>query len=333
MLKKIILFWSFILVALAALVLFFELDTVSRQQEETIMILRGQNAFQIANDLKAEGYIKSKTVFLFRVASKGDLRQLKAGKYDLKELNEDQIIEQLVSGRTVAANATIIPGWTIKDIGLALAANKIAKADDFTKVVGADAIAELKNEYDFLDSLPQGADLEGFLTPDTYELPDGAEASDLVKLALDNFGKNFDKQMRNDVLSGKRTIFEIVAMASLLEKEVRTFEDKKIVAGILWKRREAGMPLQVDSALLYYRVPGADTGAINKDSESRYNTYRYSGLPIGPICNPGLESIEAAIYPLESEYWFYLSKPDGTTVFSKNYGDHLINKAKYLDNL
>lgn len=99
-------------------------------------------------------------------------------------------------------------------------------------------------------------------------------------------------------------------MASLLEKEVKTKEEKELAAGILWKRLESGMPLQVDAAM---------------------ETYARLGLPAGPICNPGLESILASIYPESSEYWYYLSTPDGITIFSKTLEEHNIAKAKYLE--
>ena len=134
---------------------------------------------------------------------------------------------------------------------------------------------------------------------------------------------------RQELKNQGKTVPDIVTMASILEKEVKTMNDKKIVAGILWKRLEAGMPLQVDSSLLYYKASGS--GTFDKEIDSPYNTYKYSGLPAGPICNPGIESIEAAISPQESKYWYYLSAKDGTTIFSKTYDEHLANKAKYLD--
>jgi len=330
--KKILISTGFVLVVLAALVLFFEFDVAYRNPGDTITILRGQNALQIANDLKAEGYIASKAVFLAKVFPRGDLRQLKAGEYDLNGLDLDRIVERLVSGKTVAANITIIPGWNIEDIAASLATAKVVAASDFEAAAGPDGAAAQKGEYDFLASLPAAAGLEGFLAPDTYQLPDDAGAVDITKLALDNFDRNLTVAMRADISASKRTVFEVVTMASLLEMEVKTLDDKKLVAGILWKRLVAGMPLQVDSTLLYYKVTGAASGVINKESDSKYNTYRYAGLPAGPICNPGLESIEAAIYPVESEFWYYLSAKDGTTIFSRNYGDHLINKAKYIDN-
>jgi len=105
----------------------------------------------------------------------------------------------------------------------------------------------------------------------------------------------------------------------LLEKEIISFEDKQIVSGILWKRLKAGIPLQVDATLLY-----------PLEDNSPYNTYKHLGLPLGPICNPGLESIKAAIYPQNSPYWYYLSKPNKETVFSKTLEEHNLAKAKYL---
>jgi len=175
--------------------------------------------------------------------------------------------------------------------------------------------------------------LEGFLAPDTYQISTQSHVDSLVASALQNFEQNLTPQMRQDIAAQNKSIFEIVTMASMLEKEVKSLTDKKLVAGILWKRLETGMPLQVDSTLLYYKIPGANQGQIDKTIDSPYNTYRYTGLPAGPICNPGQESLKAAIYPQKSDYWYYLSTPQGDTIFSRSYGEHLINKAKYLDNL
>jgi UPF0755 protein len=120
-------------------------------------------------------------------------------------------------------------------------------------------------------------------------------------------------------------------MASLLEKEVKSLEDKKIVSGILWKRLENNMPLQVDATISF--ITGKKDANISIEEtkiDSPYNTYKYRGLPLGPICNPGLESIIAAIYPETSNYWFYLSTPEGKTIFSKTLDEHNIAKQKYL---
>jgi len=121
-------------------------------------------------------------------------------------------------------------------------------------------------------------------------------------------------------------------MASLLEKEVKTKEEKELVSGILWKRIESGIPLQVDATIIY--ITDKKTNKVSYEEtqiNSFYNTYKYRGLPKGPISNPGLDSILAALYPKESDYWYYLSTPNGQTIFSHTLEEHNIAKAKYLD--
>jgi len=147
---------------------------------------------------------------------------------------------------------------------------------------------------------------------------------------LSNFEKKLTQELKDEIQKQKKSVFDIITMAAMLEKEVRTLSDKKIVSGILWKRLEAGMPLQID-ATINYITGKSDPGATIKDTkiDSPYNTYKYKGLPKGPISNPGMSSITAAIEPTDSPYWFYLS--DGATYFSKTLEEHNVNKAKYLD--
>ncbi|MFA6376369.1 MAG: endolytic transglycosylase MltG [Candidatus Paceibacterota bacterium] len=303
----------------------FEFHLAPRQQKDTIMILRGENALQIANDLKAEGYIKSKVIFIFLVLKEGNLKKLKAGEYDFKGLDYRAIIDKLLKGQVIVKTATVIPGWTIRDIAASPQIKEIIPNENFS---GA-ASDELRGKFDFLDSLPADDDLEGYLFPDTYQFPKDTDADGLAVLMLENFDKKLIPAFRDKIKVRGISIHEAVIMASILEKEVITLEDKKIVAGILYKRLEVKMPLQVDCTLLYSKT--GELKAFDREIDSLYNTYRYAGLPPGPICNPGIESIEAAIEPLDSPYWFYLSAPEGTTYFSKTYDEHLANKAKYLD--
>ena len=148
---------------------------------------------------------------------------------------------------------------------------------------------------------------------------------------LENFDLKLTLELRQEIASQEKTIFEIVTMASLLEKEVRTLDDRKLVAGILWKRLENKVPLQVDATVAY--ITGKKTTKVSKEDteiDSAYNTYKYLGLPLGPICNPGIESIVASLYPQDSNYWYYLSTPEGETIFSRTLQEHNIAKAKYL---
>ncbi len=139
---------------------------------------------------------------------------------------------------------------------------------------------------------------EGYLFPDTYFLTGRETEEDIIKIMEDNF-----KKRAGEVKP------EILIMASLLEKESKISEERKIISGILWKRLEAGMPLQVDAEL---------------------DTYLYKELPSAPICNPGLDSIEAALNPVESEHWYYLHDKNGIIHYAKTFEEHKINKAKYL---
>ena len=145
-----------------------------------------------------------------------------------------------------------------------------------------------------------GDNLEGYLFPDTYQFPVGVGSEEVEKTMKDNFFKK---------TGGLKITEDIVIMASLIEKEVRIKEDKELVSGILWKRLRIGMPLQVDAEKW---------------------TYQNRGLPENPIASPGLESIKAAIYPKDSQYWYYLSTSEGLTIFSRTLEEHNMARAKYL---
>ncbi len=138
--------------------------------------------------------------------------------------------------------------------------------------------------------------------------------------------------MLEKIKEQNKTVHEIITLASIIEKEVRSEKDMALVAGILLKRLEIGMPLEVDSTINY--ITGKNDPSVQSvdlQINSPYNTYKNYGLPPGPISNPGLASIKAAVYPEESDYLFYLNRQDtGETIFSKNYDEHLTNKYKYL---
>lgn len=151
--------------------------------------------------------------------------------------------------------------------------------------------------------------LEGYLFPDTYFFHNNDSAEAILQKMQDNFEKKINSQIREEISRQQKTLPEIIIMASLLEKEILDIKERKIASGILWKRLKVGMALQVDAA------PA---------------TYKERGLPFQPISNPGLDSILAALYPIESGYWYYLSKPTGETVFSKTLEEHNLARAKYL---
>lgn len=171
---------------------------------------------------------------------------------------------------------------------------------------------------------------EGYLFPDTYFFPINAKATEIVSVLKENFYKKTDPLENKIKLFGK-TKSEIIIMASIIEKEAVTPEDRRIVSGILWKRLKLGIPLQVDATFLYTLGKRSDElTETDLKTDTPYNTYTRRGLPIAPIGNPGLDAILSAIEPKDSAYLFYLSDDNGKMHYAKNFDGHKINKAKYL---
>jgi len=274
----------------------------SSVEKKLFSVEKGESLFKIADNLEKEDLIKNKSFFDFYIFIKGTQRKLQAGEYYLSPSeNVPTIAKKIISGDIAKTVVTIPEGFTVKQIEEKLG---------------------LK--------LP-GGNLEGFLFPDTYQFPAKISGEEVVKKMRDNFEKKLTPDLREEIERQGKTIFEIITAASLIEKEVKTKEDKETVSGILWKRLKNNIPLQVDATISY--ITNKKTTEISVEEtkiDSPYNTYKYKGLPLGPICNPGLESILAAMYPKSSEYWYYLSTPEGETIFSETLGEHNSAKSKYL---
>lgn len=173
---------------------------------------------------------------------------------------------------------------------------------------------------------------EGYLFPDTYFIQVNATATSTQQMMRDNFVRKI-YPILPDIERSKYSLEDIITMASIIEMEANTKESREIVSGILWKRLEQGIPLQVDASFVY--VNGKTTADLTLDDlkiKSPYNTYLYPGLPPTPISNPGLESIVAAIHPTSTPYLYFLTGNDGQMYYAKNFEEHKQNKAKYLNN-
>lgn len=174
-----------------------------------------------------------------------------------------------------------------------------------------------------------GTAQEGYLFPDTYFFSKIDGPADMIKVMRDNFDSRI-KEVEDDIKATGKTMNEIITMASIIDREVRTKKDRHLVSGILWKRIASNMPLQVDATFEYYL--GKTTFDLTKadlKSESPYNTYVNKGLPPTPIGNPGWDAIMAAIFPEESDYWFYLSDHDGNIHYAKTFEEHKANRRQY----
>jgi UPF0755 protein len=171
---------------------------------------------------------------------------------------------------------------------------------------------------------------EGYLFPETYFFAPMATADIILSRMSDTFKAKI-KPYEEEIKASVRSSEDIVKMASILEAEVQTDADRKMVADLLWRRLDAGMALQVDSSIGYIlSKTSAQLTVADLRTDNPYNTYVYKGLPPTPISNPGIESIEAALRPTHNDYLFYLSDKNGITHFAKTYAEHLANKKKYI---
>ncbi len=171
---------------------------------------------------------------------------------------------------------------------------------------------------------------EGYLFPDTYFFQPSDDTVSIIKAMRSNFDKKI-ATLAGDIRASGHSEHDIVTMASLLEKETRTDADRRIVSGILWNRIKLGMPLQVDAVFGYINDrPTYSPSSSDLKIDSPYNTYKYRGLPPGPICNPGLDALEAAANPAKTPYLYYITGKDGLMHYAKTYPEHQANLRKYL---
>ena len=311
--------------------------------EVNLSIEKGESLSEIAFNLKNKKLIKSEFVFkgLALITQKGS--KIKAGLYLLSpSMNMIKVLNKISLGETIKKEVTIIEGWTLRDIGWHFENQGNFTAEELFEIAGFPAVnyeeagdlpepVDFSEKFEFLKEKPENISLEGYLFPDTYQFYPNASPRDIVEKMLSNFEIKISGELKKKIASQGKTLFEILTMASILEKEIKTKEEKKTAAGVLWKRIKSGWPLQVDATLTY--LTGKDSSSLAAEDfeiDSLYNAYKYYGLPLGPICNPGLESIEAAVYFVESPYWFYLTTGEGKAVFSRTLEEHNINREKYL---
>ncbi|MBI5413701.1 endolytic transglycosylase MltG [Candidatus Peregrinibacteria bacterium] len=289
----------------------FSAPNSSNSASSLFIINSGAGVSEIAQNLQNHRLIRSRNAFLLMAK----IRQLDAkihqGRYKLSgAMNLQEILEAIGNPKQVTVSVTIPEGFTVHDIDERLTELGLIEASEFSMV----AIGK-----------------EGYLFPDTYFVNGlNFNPNSLIKQMQNNFVKKVTPQMSDDIKKQKRTLEEVITMASILEKEVKTEKDYPIVAGILWKRLASGWPLQADATLLYGKDASTLSGKDLKE-DSPYNTRKFKGLPPTPINNPGLVAIKAAIYPEASKYWFYLTDREGNVHYAASNEEHNINRAKYLE--
>lgn len=303
----------------------------------TVEVPGGLGARAIASRLKEAGVIRSPLGFVLAVTLRGDRDRLRAGQYALsrRESGSD-IIDRFVQGNAVPPDVAVTfpEGFTLDQIAARLAANGIAEKGAF---VAAARVDRFREALEFLRGVPANLSLEGYLFPDTYRFRRSTPPDEVVRRVLARFQDQWEA-VRSTACPAeqsdpcRRSVHEVVTMASIIEREVRSTEDRRLVSGILWKRLDAGVGLAADATIRYvtgdWEQPLTDK-QLRVDSP--YNTRRYRGLPPGPIGNPGRESLAAALAPTASDYFYYLSaSDDGRTIFSRTLEEHNEAKQRHL---
>ncbi|MBI2627942.1 MAG: endolytic transglycosylase MltG [Candidatus Niyogibacteria bacterium] len=282
--------------------------------EKIFNVEKGKNLSEISRDLKNKGFVKNNFVFKTVFSLMAGENKIKAGDYLFeKPLSVWEIKNRLAKGIYGIAplKVTIPEGWTVKDIGFYFENLGTFSAEEFYSLFTQE---------------------EGYLFPDTYFFnADNLNPEIIAKTMRENFEKKITPEITAEIERQGKNLKEIIIMASIIEKEMGSDDDARVISGILWKRFEAGMGLQADATLTYIIAkPSLKLTEEDLAVDSPYNTYKYRGLPPAPISNPGLKAIQAAIFPEKSPYWYYLHDREGQPHYAVTFEEHIENKQKYL---
>jgi UPF0755 protein len=292
-------------------------------------IKKGEGNREIASQLEEKGLIADEIYFYYYIYLHKLTSRIFPGEYQLSgSMSIGEIVNVITNPEEKFIKITFPEGFTVQQMTERLNASELP-GDEFLKL--ANNPEKFKKRYGYLG----GAEiktLEGYLFPDTYFFKKDVSAEDIIGRMLNTFDSKLNEPIRKGISDKNKTIGNIVIMASIVEKEVQTFEDMKIVAGIFWNRIKIGQRLQSDAPLSYILNDKEDShNAKDLNFDSPYNTYRYAGFPPTPISNPGLNAINAAIYPVATDYNYFLTATaDGVkkVFYSKTYAEHLMNKRK-----
>jgi UPF0755 protein len=294
--------------------------------EVFVEIVPGDGTAAIGRKLAEAGVVADQWTFRAALWRTGEARRLKAGEYRFdRPLGTREVVARLARGDVYLRAITFREGLTIREMGRVYEEQGFGPADEFRR---AAARATLIHDLD-----PEARDLEGYLFPDTYALPRRASVENLVERMVAGFRRVFTRELQEAARARGFTVRQAVSLAALVEKETAKPEERPIVAGVYRQRLRIGMPLQADPTVIYALVAARQfDGNLTREGlriDSRYNTYRYPGLPPGPIAAPGRGSLEAAVRPADVDYLYFVSRNDGSHVFARTLDEHNRNVFRY----
>jgi UPF0755 protein len=288
-----------------------------------VEIKKGDSVKAMAARLHEAGVIDNQLLFRIEARLSGAGGRLRAGEYQLEKGGSIRgVIKKLLDGKMALHKITIQEGLTIRQIGEILEKDGVVSAREFSEAAGDPAILR---EFGLF-----AGSAEGYLFPDTYNFLKQTKGSEVVPVMLKTFFAKAGKALPPDLMADPKRLYELVTLASIVEKETGTESEKRLVAAVFANRLKKRMPLQSDPTVIY-GLPDFDGNIRKKDLsyDSPYNTYVRKGLPPGPIANPGLSSLLAALEPADTDYLYFVSKNNGEHYFSATLDEHNRAVRKY----
>jgi peptidoglycan lytic transglycosylase G len=281
--------------------------------DQLVSVPEGESVQAIGKDLESQGVIRSPLMFRALMVVFGRERGARAGDYLFKQpLSVWSVARAIASG------------------SFGLEPIRIRIPEGATTKQMASIYSKELQRFDSDRFLAEAKPLEGYLFPDTYFFLPNSTESNVIQAMHQNFEDHI-ATIQNEFASSTHPESDIIIMASILEKEAFNTEDRRMISGVLWNRLSKGMALQVDATFLYTLGKGSfDLTMKDLTTDSPYNTYTNKGLPPTPIGSPSMDSIEAALHPIQSDYLFYLADRTGVTHYAKTYAEHLLNRKLYL---
>lgn len=321
--KKIIFLGVFLAVLCVGIFSLVNIDKVNLKEEIVVTIKPSSGAKTIAKVLKDNRIIKNELFFVNFIKSKKATTDLKPGTYKFEpgEVDFSDVLDKLLKGEQEEYITVTIPeGYTVAQIAKLFEAKGLASEKEFL-----DYAATMEIPYTYIEKTGEYRQLEGFLFPDTYQIPISWKSDKIINKLLAEFDKNWTEEFDNRAKELGFSVKDIVTIASLIEREAKVDSERPTISSVIHNRLKIGMLLQID-ATVQYLLPEQKARLLYKDLEvdSPYNTYKYKGLPPTAIATPGLPCIKAALYPEDTEYFYYRTKAigNGEHHFSKTLTEH-----------
>ena len=280
-----------------------------------VTIEKGESFRQIARALADTGVVRSELALRIYGRMSGTASQIKPGDYAFKGGERiSDVMRHLVKGDFIVVTITIPEGLTVHEIAERVGATGLVCEDEFENAARGGAMVRA------LGLMPLGA--EGYLFPATYKFSPHAKTDDVLAAMLARFYQVLTPRVEERMFAVGLDARRLVTMASIVEKEAKAPAERALIAGVFYNRLRLGMPLQSDPTAEYELDGAKESAASAVHTTSAFNTYDFSGLPPGPIANPGLKSIEAALNPAQTDFLYFVAREGGTHVFSKSYDEH-----------